>query len=122
MKRDMIALAFAVLVVLAAAVMGLPELLGAHPFWGQKTAAIGAAIGAGLACVLTITHVRNGVRIGIATGALAVAFACAKIGAARFAASYAEDAVAGQMWFLGWIGVAAGACLLIWSLAGFRRA
>jgi hypothetical protein len=42
------------------------------------------------------------------------------IGKARFSASYAEDAVAGRMWFFGWIGIVAMLFVLVVHLIGKR--
>lgn len=84
-------------------ITGLPVLLGAHPWWADKVLVIGLAAGIALALLARATgwpRGRRGLALLIATGA---AFALASYGKARFAASYAEDGFAGQMWFLGWI-------------------
>ncbi|WP_299419003.1 hypothetical protein [uncultured Shimia sp.] len=98
--------------LIAALVMGelialdIARPLGAHPWWSQKTLLIGAPIGLILATLtslklrplpLTITFV-------ITT---ALAIACAKYGQTQFAASYAEDQLAGKLWYFGWIATGA---------------
>jgi hypothetical protein len=121
MGRQIIALAGAFIVVFALAWMGLPERLGAHPFWAAKIGWIGGAIGAGLALVLILVRAPFVLRLILGIVAAAGGFAVAKIGAARFAASYAEDALAGRFWFFGWICVAAALVVLLQAVAGWRR-
>ena len=48
---------------------------------------------------------------------LALSLIVAVVGKARFAASYADDQFAGQMWFFGWIGAALGFAGLIHVLS-----
>jgi len=95
------ALIMAVLVALDVA-----KPLGAHPWWSQNTLMIGAPVGLILATL--VVRVSSAVkRLVIAIMFTAVAFAIAKYGQTQFAASYAEDALAGKLWYFGWIGVGA---------------
>ena len=105
-----VVLALALPVLLAA--LGVSRGLGAHPFWAFQTAIVGAPVG----CVLGLALMRT--RRGILAGAalLAVSGVTAWMGKARFTASYAEDALAGKLWYFGWIGVAAGLALLLVAL------
>lgn len=93
---------------------GLSRTLGAHPFWDFRTALIGAPVGvvAGLAAS-TLTRWP---RIAVAVAVLAAATAMAVYGKTRFAASYAEDALAGKLWYFGWIGIAAGLSLTVMAV------
>lgn len=116
MTRHILALIGAIAIVAA----GLSERLGAHPFWAVKTGGIGAAIGAGLAVVLALLRTKVALRIGLGVAVLVAGYAAARLGAARFAASYAEDALAGRMWFFGWIGAAAGLRLMLAALGSSR--
>lgn len=120
MPRQILALIGAVAIVAAVAAGGGSEALGAHPFWAAKTGIIGAAIGGGAAIVLAVLRVRPVVRIGLGMAVLAAGYAAARLGADRFAASYAEDALAGKMWFFGWIGAPAGLCLVLAALGSVR--
>ncbi|MBO9406230.1 hypothetical protein J7399_02225 [Shimia sp. R9_1] len=76
--------------------------LGAHPWWSQQTLLIGAPLGLLLA---TLAGLRlNTLPLSIAfLLATALAFGAAKYGQLQFAASYAEDQLAGQLWHFGWI-------------------
>ncbi len=76
--------------------------LGAHPWWSQKTFLIGTPIGLILATLagLKIRPLPLTLTFAITT---ALAFATAKYGQTQFAASYAEDALAGKLWYFGWI-------------------
>lgn len=96
----------AALVVILAAIFGLSQSLGAHPVWSTQIALIGAPIGAILAIILRFaTRFRwtSALAASVLTG---MAFAMATMGKSRFAASYAEDVQAGQLWYFGWIAVA----------------
>ena len=100
--------------------LGLSRALGAHPFWDFKTALIGAPVGvvAGLAA----SSLARWPRIALAIAVLAAATVLAVYGKTRFAASYAEDALAGQLWYFGWVGVAAGLSLTVMAVMTFAQA
>lgn len=94
---------FAALVVILSANTGVTQWLGAHPFWSVKVAWFGTPLG----LILAILAKRAGLawltRTAIFLLCLAVAYAIALSGKERFAASFAEDAIAGRMWFFGWV-------------------
>lgn len=97
-----IAVAVTLGLALIAWILDLPRELGAHPWWSQKVVMSGALIG--LAGGLAANWVLNGRRITaflLLIGTL-IGFAIAKYGQTEFAASYAEDALAGQLWYFGW--------------------
>lgn len=100
----------AVVVALGAPVLmawqGVSVEWGAHPWWAMKTAIIGAGAGLGLGLVLYLLPKASGSFIALAFAF--VAYATARYGGTEFAASYAEDAFAGRLWYLGWIAVAMG--------------
>ncbi|MDI3336001.1 hypothetical protein QKW60_06255 [Defluviimonas aestuarii] len=121
MGRQVLALAGAFFIVFACAGMGLSERLGAHPFWAVKIGWVGGTVGAGMALVLMLARVPPGWRLALGAIGAVAAFAAAKIGAARFAASYAEDALAGRFWFFGWICVAAALVVMLQAVLGWRR-
>lgn len=99
--------------VVSAAFLGLSLALGAHPFWTTSIAVIGAPVGAVLGIVLRYGS-WSGALPALVGGVLtAVAYGTAHLGKTRFAASFAEDAVAGQMWYFGWIATAAFAALTL---------
>ncbi|MDA5558484.1 hypothetical protein [Shimia sp. MMG029] len=80
----------------------LARPLGAHPWWSQKTLLIGTPIGLILASIarLKLSTFAQITAFGAAT---LLAFAAARYGQLQFAASYAEDQLAGQAWYFGWI-------------------
>ena len=121
MGKEIVALAGAVVIVVVCAWMGLSERLGAHPFWAVKTGWMGGAIGAGVALALILMQAPSRLRLVLGVLGLIAGYAVAKTGAARFAASYAEDALAGRFWFFGWIAVAAAAVVTLQALAAWRR-
>ena len=95
--------------VIALAAGGVSKALGAHPFWDVQIALIGAPIGA-VAATLLPARWAFAVIAALATFS---SYGLAHYGKTRFAASYAEDALAGQLWYFGWIGVAAFAALAV---------
>ncbi len=107
------AAAGALVLVIGFAWLGGPQALGAHPWWAASVGYIGGA--AGVAVWLVLTLVRLGPR-RTALAALVVLVAAGVatwIGKTNFAASYAEDALAGRFWYVGWIVSLAAATVLI---------
>ncbi len=97
-------------------VMDLLKPLGAHPWWSQDVILYGAVPGVVLALAvqwLTARPVAPGVTFGIAAS---LSFGIATWGKTRFAASYAEDALAGQAWFFGWIATVLFAAAAVYAL------
>ncbi|OYX44366.1 MAG: hypothetical protein B7Z02_06350 [Rhodobacterales bacterium 32-67-9] len=113
MWRNLISAGLAGLLVIMAARLGIAERLGAHPFWAVKTGYIGAL--AGVVAGLALSWVPAGRALIVGALVAGIGLLAAKLGAARFAASYAEDAIAGRFWFFGWIVAAAGATLIVHS-------
>ncbi|WP_171175956.1 hypothetical protein [Ruegeria sp. HKCCD8929] len=80
---------------------------------------IGLPIGvllAAAAWALAVPTVLRLIGFGLLT---VVAFGIAHFGKTRFAASFAEDALAGQAWYFGWIATCALAVALIASLLSY---
>jgi len=102
-------------------VFNLTQALGAHPWWAHKVIWLGLPLGVGLyatAWTLRLTHRAKSIGFALLTF---VAFGLATLGKSRFAASFAEDAIAGQMWFLGWIATCALAAATLLSLVRLWR-
>ena len=97
---------FAAMIVIVLANGGLTQQLGAHPFWSVTVAWVGVPIGLALTFLAKRTRLSWIARSLIFLTCLAAAFAAASLGKQRFAASFAEDALAGQIWYFGWIAVA----------------
>ncbi|WP_270727364.1 hypothetical protein [Shimia sp. Alg240-R146] len=80
--------------------------LGAHPWWSQRTLLLGTPVGLILATLAGLKLRSMPLTIAFAL-ATVLAFALAKYGQTQFAASYAEDRFAGQLWYFGWIATGA---------------
>ena len=106
----------AALLMALAAQTGLAQWFGAHPWWSMQVIVIGAPAGLLLAGATALAGLAAGPRITLFALIAAGAFAAASWGKAEFAASYAENALAGRFWFLGWIGTAAGTAALLAAL------
>ncbi|MCG6902109.1 MAG: hypothetical protein LJE68_05455 [Rhodobacter sp.] len=93
--------------------LGISARLGAHPWWDVSTALVGAPVGvvAGLFCLRRAKGAGFTLSLVVLAGAVAVAW----YGKTQFAASFAEDAFAGKMWYFGWIGIAAGTSMLVFG-------
>jgi hypothetical protein len=98
------------------AALGGTEALGAHPFWAIKVGWIGALIGVAAHLAGRGMGLSRPIGVGLFAGAMVLAGLTTYIGKTRFVASFAEDAFAGRMWFLGWIAVMAAATALAASL------
>jgi hypothetical protein len=103
-------------IVIALILMGIAtyfdvaKALGAHPFWSQQVMLIG--LGIGIIATL-ITRGRGFIFFALLLG---IAALISWQGKTRFAASYAEDALAGQLWHYGWIAIAAAATATLITL------
>lgn len=103
MTRLEIAIAAGVAAVLvAAALAGLSEALGAHPWWARQTGIVGGLGGA----VLWLVGLRRAgisplAQLTAATLALLTSAAAVYFGKQAFVASYAENALAGRFWYFG---------------------
>lgn len=101
------------LALVATALLGGVQALGAHPWWDLKVSLIGAGLGSAVAVALGRP---GGMWLAWAGLMLmVVAFLTARYGMTEFAASYAEDRFAGQLWFFGWIATCSAA---VTALAG----
>ncbi|UWQ90649.1 hypothetical protein QEZ52_17695 [Aliisedimentitalea scapharcae] len=113
-----------ILVALAAVIAhltNLPAMLGAHPWWADKVIWVGVPVGFSLAATAWILQLPGGVRkLGFA-GLTLVAFVLAQTGKMRFTASYAEDMLAGQLWYFGWIATCALAFATLASISWASR-
>lgn len=107
---------FSALVVILAANAGLAERLGAHPFWSIAVAWIGVPIGLLMAMATRWFSLKWPLRVAVFGVGLAASFLMAGYGKERFAASFAEDAAAGRMWYMGWIATMAFASAFIAAL------
>lgn len=100
---------------------GLPQTLGAHPWWATRVIWIGLPIGLVLAGLAGVAYSGRFARVAAFALLTLAAIATTYIGKTRFAASYAEDAVAGQMWYFGWIAICALTAATLASLLGDLR-
>jgi len=103
-------LVLAALIVVFAARLGVTVGLGAHPSWAQSVALFAVVPGVVLA-LIAMRWPRPGfvlAALGAAGGGVA-----AWAGKAAFAASYAENGLAGQFWHAGWIVACAGAIAIV---------
>ncbi len=113
----MAAAAIAAVVVVGFALAGGTQGLGAHPWWAANVGYIGAGIGAVVWGVLLAAGMRRRWLLLGALALLVVAGVMTTIGKTNFAASYAEDALAGRFWYFGWIPLMASGFGVIASLA-----
>ena len=120
-KREFIASLVVAVFFIGLAANGLTERLGAHPFWSFKVGYIGVGVGLVLYLLQALVRLRWSTKAALYVVFVWGAVAVTVIGKGRFAASYAEDFIAGRMWFLGWIGGVALAFVLIVHLLGGRR-
>jgi len=116
-RSDIGAAAIAAVVVVGFALAGGTRGLSAHPWWAAKVGYIGAGIGAVTWAALLVAGMRRRWLLLVGLGVLVVAGIMTGIGKTNFAASYAEDALAGRFWYFGWIALMASGFGVIASLA-----
>ncbi|MBU2867079.1 hypothetical protein [Pacificibacter marinus] len=112
-----LATALTALIALIAGVTSIAAQLGAHPWWANQVILVGAPIGIVLGLVLWGARLNRVLRLCLGVVALAAAFGVAKYGQIGFANSYAEDQLAGKLWYMGWIATSAAASLLLMAAA-----
>ena len=95
-------------VILVLAWLGVTSYFGAHPVaWPFQVALIGAPIGAIIAVAAGYFLRSKLVRMIPFIILLLIAWGLAHYGKTEFAASYAEDRLAGKFWYFGWIATCA---------------
>lgn len=115
-----LATALTALIALIAGITGIATQLGAHPWWASQVVMIGAPIGIVLGLALWALRLNRVLRLCIAVIALAAAFGVAKYGQIGFANSYAEDQLAGKLWYMGWIATSVAGSVLLMAAARSR--
>lgn len=115
-----LATALTAIVAFIAASTGVPTQLGAHPWWAGQVIMAGAPIGIVLGLALWGLRLNRVLRLILGVIAVAAAFGVAKYGQIGFANSYAEDKLAGKLWYMGWIATSAAASLLLMAAARSR--
>lgn len=101
----------------AASMAGLPETLGAHPWWAEQSGIVGGIGGAVLWLVLRRAGLSFSALVVLAVSALLASAAAAHFGKQVFAASFAENALAGRFWYFGWFMISGSVALLIATVA-----
>lgn len=96
----------------AASLAGLPDALGAHPWWAQQSGIIGGVGGAILWLALRRAGLSFSALVFVAVSALLASAAAAHFGKQVFAASFAENALAGRFWYFGWFAISGSVALL----------
>lgn len=86
--------------------LDIPGSLGAHPWWAAQVVWIGAPFGLALALLITRQAPLPDLPLVLLALLTASAYAISADGKSRFAASYAEDVLAGRFWYYGWIAAA----------------
>jgi len=93
--------------------LGMFLALGAHPFWSSKATYIGIIAGTLITLCVAFLDRRAPITaakllIGIVLTTAAIAAITLLYGKAEFAASYAENAFAGRVWYFGFMAMIAG--------------
>jgi hypothetical protein len=89
------------LVVLAH--LGLAQKLGAHPWWAVQVVYIGVGAGFILSVLGGFIPIFTRGIVPLLLVLVVASISLTVYGKTQFAASYAEDALAGRMWYFGWI-------------------
>ena len=115
-----LATALTAIIALIASSTGVATQLGAHPWWAGQVVIVGAPIGIVLGLVLWALRLNRVLRLCTGVIAVAAAFGVAKYGQIGFANSYAEDQLAGKLWYMGWIATSVSVSLLLMTVARSR--
>lgn len=112
----LVALALPVLVAILAYATNLTTSLGAHPWWAGKVIWIGLPIGLVLGATVWAIGLPQWLRLAGSAILVLAGVASAYFGKKWFAASFAENALAGQMWYFGWIATCAFTAAMLASV------
>ena len=106
-RTPLISAVTALVGIFAAYFAGLWPILGGHPYWSQSATYIGAGIGVVVFAALWFATILPGWQVKyIAVTMLAVlviAFVVSTLGKREFVGSYAENRLAGRIWYYGFI-------------------
>ena len=111
MIRIVLALILPVLVALGGYFFQVAKGLGAHPVWADQIVIIGLALGALVGLLLALSNVGLVLRMAGPAVLAGGAYFLSHVGKTRFAASYGDDAMAGQLWHYG----AIAACVFLFA-------
>jgi len=104
-RHDALILLAVTVALWAATLAGMPQVLGAHPWWAVKAGLIGSTLGALAFAALRWGGAPRRVLIGLSALALTISILAVVQGKATFVAAYAQAPLAGRFWFLGWFAV-----------------
>jgi len=132
LKNTVITTVLLVGLFLALEKLGVVTAAGAHPFWATNVAYIGIVIG--IICSICASILMNrvsGISAWVLLFLIATSIAIGIItlfyGKAEFAASYAENALAGSVWYIGFMFLIGSVFTTIfvftriWSISKFRK-
>ena len=106
-QSDAVAGVIAATLVLVAGFLDLADYAGAHPSWSSGVIYIGVPAGIIMAALVKAAGIGRLARLVLYAVFLGLAIWATQAGKARFVESFAEDRLAGQMWYIGWIATAA---------------
>ena len=93
--------------IFAAYFAGIWPMLGGHPYWSQSATYIGAGVGVVVFIALWLAMTKLGWRVKyIALAVLAIlvlSFVISTLGKRDFVGSYAENRLAGRIWYYSFI-------------------
>lgn len=100
----------------AASVHGGPKALSAHSLWAVRASMIGSTTGALSLILMRWTDLPIGSSLALSGIGFLLAFAVAGLGKHALVVSFVDDALAGRVWFIGWLVIPANLFGLVDSL------
>lgn len=115
MMRKYLPLILTVLIIALATAVDVAQTFGAHPWWSRTNLMIGGGLGIATAFAAGFLPGAAPIKIAVFAALAAFFYWAAYVGGVQFAASYGEDAQAGQLWYLGWIATPAALSALLYT-------
>jgi hypothetical protein len=112
-RLDVLIAAAVAATLIAATLAGLSQALGAHPWWARQTGIVGGIGGAVLWLGLRRSGLSGRAHVVLAVLALLASAAAAHFGKQAFAASLAENGLAGRFWYFGWFALSGSVALCL---------
>ena len=116
-RLDLLIAATAGMAIVVAALAGVPQTLGAHPWWAEQTGIIGGIAGAVLWLGLRRTGLTPTAQFTAAALSVLASAAAVHFGKQVFVASLADNTVAGRFWYFGWFALSGSVALLLAAAA-----
>lgn len=120
-RTDVLIAAASAALISAMALAGVPEMLGAHPWWAPQTGILGGVGGAFVFLGLRMLRPSHAAVIAAVAMALLLSALSVYWGKKLFVESFADNTLAGRFWYFGWYALSGSVAVGIGSAGAWLR-